>query len=144
MCWISRDLKIEIAKEDIPVWKVVYKIKNTPEKCRSYYGKYIYTKNNYEYTPIDITILSDGHVEGNKGFHSYSDELKGVYTTIGIDVAIKSNSSMINIVLINYPMECNLKMARFFIPKGAQYMKNDVGEIISNTIIFDEFIDENI
>ena len=46
MCWISRDLKIEIAKEDIPVWKVVYKIKNTPEKCRSYYGKYIYTKNN--------------------------------------------------------------------------------------------------
>ena len=52
-------------------------------------------------------------------------------------------SSMESPILIRYPKDNNMdtKMAKFFIPKGARYIKNDTGQIISTAIIFDGFID---
>lgn len=143
MCWMSNNLKVEIAEKDIPVWKVVDKIENYPEKCRSYYARYIYTKNSYDWTPINLTISNDGHIEGSKGFHSYSNELKAVNTADRIDVIMKCKSSMESPVLTCYfkDKNMNIRIARFFIPKGAKYIKNDVGKIISTAIVFDGFID---
>lgn len=141
MCWMSNNIEIKTAKENISVWKVVYKINNAPERCRSYYTKYNYAKNYYEYTPMCITILSDGHIQGDKGFHSYSNDLEGIYTIKGIDVTMKGKLFIESVILAHYLNDPDLKMARFIIPKGAQYMKNEVGEIMSDTIIFDGFID---
>lgn len=149
MCWVSNGKpEIKIAEEDIPVWKVVYKIEDISKRdkylyglkrCKSYYYGYIYRKNTCEHTPIVFKTLGN-LFKGEGGFHSYSDELKGMRTLRGINVKRKF-IPFIYITLFNYPKELNLKMARFFIPKGAQYMKNDKGEIISNAIVFDSFID---
>lgn len=143
MCWTSNDLKIKTAEEDISVWKIVYEADGVIEKCRSFYNKYIYTKNRYEYTPINITILDNGQVEGNKGFHSYSNKLKGIHTIGGIKVTMKWGPRMETAILVNYPNEPNIKMAKFLIPKGSQYIENNIGEIISTAIVFIGFIDDN-
>lgn len=149
MCWTSKGKpEIKIAEEDIPVWKVVYKIEDifkrdrylyTFKKCKSYYYNYIYTKNICEHTPIAFKTLGN-LIKGEGGFHSYSDELKGRRTLQEIKVNRRFGPLMY-ITLCSYPKELNLKMARFFIPKGAQYMKNEMGEIISDAIVFDSFID---
>lgn len=149
MCWTSKGKpEIKIAEEYIPVWKVVYKIEDifkrdkylyTFKKCKSYYYDYLYTKNICEHTPIAFKTLGN-LIKGEGGFHSYSDELKGRRTLREIKVNRRFGPLM-EITLFNYPKEPNLKMGRFFIPKGAQYMKNNRGEIISNAIVFDDFID---
>lgn len=149
MCWVSNGKpEIKIAEEDIPVWKVVYKIEDILKRgkylygfkrCKSYYYDYIYRENICEHTPIAFKTLGN-LFKGEGGFHSYSDELKGMHTLRGINVNRKF-TPFAYITLFNYPKEPNLKMARFFIPKGAQYMKNDEGEIISNAIVFNSFID---
>lgn len=140
MCWVSNGKpEIKIAEEDIPVWKVVYKIEDISKRCKSYYYDYIYRENICEHTPIAFKTLGN-LFKGEGGFHSYSDELKGMYTLRGINVNRKF-TPFTYITLFDYPKEPNLKMAKFFIPKGAQYMKNDEGEIISNAIVFNSFID---
>ena len=141
MCWTSNNIKIETAEEDIPVWKVVHKV--NCDQCRSFYSKYMYIKNRYAYTPICITISNNGHIEieGNKGFHSYSNKLRGIDTIDGIDVIMGWKSSTENALLTGYLREDNIKMAKFIIPKGFQYLENEIGEIISNAIVFDGFIE---
>lgn len=149
MCWTSKGKpEIKIAEEDIPVWKVVYEVKDifrrdeylySFKRCKSYYNDYIYRKNICEHTPIIFKTLGN-LIKGELGFHSYSDELKGMHTLRGINVNRRFGPLMY-ITLCSYPKELNLKMARFFIPKGARYMKNDIGEILSDAIVFDSFID---
>lgn len=75
MCWVSDKLKIKTAKKDIPVWKVVYPTNyNFPNSCRSLYTRFVYVKGDLETTPMNFEVRMS-IVNGNGGFHSYSDKV---------------------------------------------------------------------
>lgn len=142
MCWYCDKLKIKTAKKDISVWKIV-RCSDSSDKCISLYEKFSYVKSiintssiNFELRRCDKTII------GSTGFHSYSNKLKWE----------KSNDKSIFYVykkrifsnLKDYIItvgSSNVRIARFYIPKGYQYAENKDGEIISSAIVFKGFID---
>lgn len=140
MCWVSRKLKIKIAKKDIPVWKIVYSSTDSPfYKCCSLYKKFAYTKDVLETIPIKFEIK--GHnVFGNEGFHSYSNKLKwekGDTVVFIKNKTIFRSKKFVICIAIRFDM----RIARFYIPKGYEYAENEDGEIISSAIVFDGFIE---
>lgn len=142
MCWYSKKLKIKTAKKDIPVWKIV-RCSDSSDECISLYAKFFYVKSiintssiNFELRRFDKTII------GSTGFHSYSNKLKLESSDDKPLLFVYKKRIFSN--LKDYIIavgSSNVRIARFYIPKGYQYAENKNGEIISSAIVFDSFID---
>lgn len=140
MCWYSKKFKIKTAKKDIPVWKVVKTDCWDPTCCLSYYKNYSYFKDILEIRPIEFRLES-GSVKGTTGFHSYSKKLKWNRTENYIYIVATDFFGFTIANILVYQNRPDVKIARFYIPKGAQYAENELGEIISSAIVFNNFID---
>lgn len=141
MCWYSEKLKIKTAKKDIPVWKIVYlSVDNSPNKCCSFFKNFVYIKDVLKTTSIYFRVRNNG-IEGNIGFHSYSNKLKWKMRDNTIFVLKKKIPFRVQDFIEVYEYYPDTRVAKFHIPAGAKYAKNKDGEIISSAIVFDNFID---
>lgn len=142
MCWCCNKLKIKTSKKDIPVWKIVRGSIDSPDKCYSLYMKFPYVKHMIEVTPIVFEVDEyNDIVIGNKGFHSYSNKLKWEKDNTDIIVFRKKILFRPKNYIICIPDQCDIRIAKFYIPKGYKYAENKKGEIISSAIVFDGFIE---
>lgn len=142
MCWYCDKLKIKTAKKDISVWKIVQHSVVSTDKCYSLYAKFPYIKSIIETTSIGFEVTRhDGIFKGNKGFHSYSNKLEWERDDTTIFVFRKKTLFRSQNYIIDVTDQCNIKIAKFHIPKGYKYAINKDGEIISSAIVFDRFIE---
>lgn len=138
MCWVGRGFA-KIAAKDIVVYKLGHVIETTKEFLSLY--------QNYEYVPgirnktITLTPMKGlEHVSQLRkdelgviyeGYHSYRDislPFKGIKSDFRIIYLGKTRE---HIGIYN-----NYYVVTFIIPKGSQYYENDLGEIVSNNIIY--------
>ena len=142
MCWRCNKLKIKTSKKDIPVWKIVWHSINSPDKCYSLYKKFPYVKHMIEVTSIEFEVDEcEGMVIGNKGFHSYSNKLKCERDNTNIIVFRKKILFRPKNYIACVADHWDIRIAKFYIPKGYKYAENKRGEIISSAIVFDSFIE---
>lgn len=142
MCWYCDKLKIKTAKKDIPVWKIVRRSIDSPDKCYSLYYKFPYVKHIIDVTSIEFEVDEcEGMVRGNKGFHSYSNKLKCERDNTDIIVFRKKILFRPKNYITSVADKWDIRIAKFYIPKGYKYAENKKGEIISSAIVFDSFID---
>ena len=133
MCWVCdiENLKAQIAKEDINVYKIVNKA--TKESCVSLFRDYTYYLN---ITPplLTLGVMSAIFAKITEGYHSYSS------VNFVCDSIRKGNfgSYVKTIQLGNskekFTVDNSLYLATFIIPKGSVYFTNEAGAIVSNII----------
>ena len=141
MCWESSKLKIKTTKKDIFVWKIVYLyVDNSHNKCYSFFNNFVYTKDVLETTSMDFRVRKNG-IDGNMGFHSYSNKLKWEMRDDTIFVLKKKMPFRVQDFIEVYDCYPDTRVAKFHIPAGTKYAKNKDGEIISSAIVFDNFIE---
>lgn len=138
MCWSCRieNLKAQIAKEDIIVYKLV--MKATEESCMSPFRRYNYRKDYIQTSlPIEIEI---------EQYSAYAGIVKGYYSYKSVSFICDSRKINISGIL-SKDIQCgnrietiavdnSLYLATFIIPKDAVYLVNEQGIIVSNSIIY--------
>lgn len=129
MCWCGKDNR-EIAKIDIPVFKIVQK---DPELGFISYYRYFQYKVGDVYSSRIKKIIGPemSYLSINNGLHSYSNDCK--IAKIGcsffissckgyeVDFCVEENERKL------YKLEC-------VIPRGSAYYKNKFGEIVSSRL----------
>lgn len=144
MCWESKKLKIKTAKKDIPVWKVVHANKDIygkyTNKCCSFYKYFEYILKVRNTTQMSFDVLNTENIFiGKNGFHSYSNKVK--YTIHENNNILVYINKLFFDYTICYYFRCNPTIVKCHIPKGSKYAINKHGEIISNDIVLDEFVE---
>ena len=144
MCWAERleNVNIQIADKDIEVYKVVYKADK--KSCKSCVRGFMYEANTlYKMPPIQInksymyrtySVISMIYIQ--EAYHSYTKiqyTLSGIYEKdpIYTGKSIIFGNQLREIILYN-----PYYVATFVIPKGATYIINTKGEIVSDKIIY--------
>ena len=140
MCWAERleNVNIQIADKDIEVYKIV--TYTNKQSCVSIIKNFNYTANILYKIPIleyDGIARKYGVLKIEKAYHSYTRiqfvcnstfrVVKGVYRCKSI---ILGNKRML------MSFENDGYIATFIIPKGATYIINTKGEIVSDKIIY--------
>lgn len=144
MCWKSKKLKIKIAKKDIPVWKIVHPNKDIygkyTNKFRSFYKGFEYILKVRNTTQMSFDVLNTENIFiGKNGFHSYSNKVK--YTIHeSNNISVYLNKLFFDYTICYYYRD-NTIIAKCHIPKGSKYAINKYGEIISNDIVLDEYVE---
>ena len=141
MCWISNKLKIRIAKKDIAVWKVVFFDRKR--------GIYISPITDYRYI-LDVInnanmvfkIINDhSSIGGYEGFHSFSNTVYYNYDNRKVYIYKKHIFAKDEFILKFYDKSnFDFVIAKGRLPKGTKYAINKNGEIISSSIVIDDFI----
>lgn len=145
MCWESKKIKIKIAKKDISVYKVVHAYKDNygkySDKCRSFYKYFEYILKVRNTTQMAFTALNTKNTfVGINGFHSYSNKMK--YAVKNGSVLFYSSPLFFGRSFSEYySFNRNPIIVKCHIPKGSKYAINKFGEIISNDIVLDEYVE---
>ena len=140
MCWIEvlRNVKYQVADKDIKVYKIVTWANK--RSCVSIIKNFNYTANTlYKVPTLECNEIARryGTLKIEKAYHSYT----------GIQFVCDSAFHMTqgiyrckHIIFGNRRMFISFKndsyIATFIIPKGAIYIINSCGEIVSNQIIY--------
>jgi hypothetical protein len=136
MCWTCciENLKAQIAKEDIKVYKIVRKANK--ESCVSLFIEYTYYKNSiHPSLVLEVRVGSSySFAEIKEGYHSYSS-VNFVYDSIesgflGTLSKIVQCGNSEKVLSINNPFY----LATFVIPKNSVFFINEEGVIVSNEI----------
>lgn len=136
MCWVCdiENLKVQKAKEDINVYKVVKKA--TKKSCISPFMDYTYYLKDIQ-PSLTLRVIIEPRSDFAKieeGYYSYSS-VSFVYNSIMLSIdgklykAIWCGNHKEMIAVDNY-----LYLATFIIPKGSTYFINEEGVIVSNKI----------
>ena len=144
MCWESEKLKIKTAKKDIPVWKVVHANKDIygkyTNKCYSFYAYFEYILKVRNTTQMSFDVLNTKNIFiGKNGFHSYSNKVKYIIHE-NKNILVYLNKLFFQYTICYY-FRCNPIIVKCHIPKGSKYAINKHGEIISNDIVLDEYVE---
>ena len=136
MCWVCdiKNLKAQIAKEDINVYKIVRKANK--ESCVSLFMDYTYYKNS-----IHPFLVLEVRVESS---YSFAKIEKGYYSYSSVSFVCDSVRRSIDGKLYK-AMQCGNRkemlrvdnsfyLATFVIPAGSVYFINEDGVIVSNKI----------
>lgn len=138
MCWSSKNLKIKTAKRNIPIWKVVH-FDNKNKIYISPIKGYHYIPDNYNTTKMTFQVSDNfNEIIGYEGFHSFSNKV--CYKYSGIDIHIYKKCIFIKRFIYNM-WGPSAAIAKGYLPKGTKYAVNKFGEIISNCIVINKFID---
>lgn len=142
MCWTSKNLKIKTAKRNIPIWKVVHFDKQNKIYVSPIKG-YHYILDNHNIAKMTFrTNNYYNEINGYEGFHSFSNKLRYKYSNGNISVYKKGifiTSFIYSISDEGYNFLPAI--AKGYLPKGTKYAINEVGEVISDCIVINEFID---
>ena len=125
MCWAERleNVNIQIADKDIEVYKVVYKANK--KSCKSCVRGFMYEAN---------TLYKMPSIEPIKSYITYSD-ISIIYIREAYHSYTKIQPTLSN-QLRAIRSDNPYYVATFVIPKGATYIINTKGEIVSDKIIY--------
>ena len=142
MCWTSNKLKIKTAKKNIPIWKVV-EFDNKRKIYISPFKYYQYSTGVVNHTQMIFKAFNYScEINGYEGFHSFSNKLR--YECSKGDISIyKKGIFTKEKYFFTYDADCNFSpvIAKGYLPKGTKYAINKIGEVISDCIVINEFID---
>ena len=144
MCWTSKKMKIKTSRKNIPIWKVV--LFDVMKR------KYVSPIKGFYYIPCtrysaQMTFSVDeyfGVIMGHNGFHSFSSKLYYTYSRDIEKVSVYKKGLFLGEPIHNFSndsYDTYLVIAKGYLPKGTRYAINKRGEIISNSIVLNEFID---
>ena len=140
MCWLSNKLKLKIAKKDSVVWKVV--------QYDTIKGIYVSPIKRYRYildiiynTSMVFRVNDYPGIGGCEGFHSFSNKVYFRYFDDKVHIYKKrifaKDKHLFNIY---GDTGFDFAIAKGRLPKGTKYAINKNGEIISSSIVIDDFI----
>ena len=144
MCWAERKeaVDIQIADKDIEVYKVVYKADK--KSCKSCVRGFMYEANTlYKIPSIELKksyiyrmyrVISMIYIQ--EAYHSYT-KIQYTFSRIYEKDSIYTGKRIIfgnqlRSIILDNPYY----IATFIIPKGATYIINTKGEIVSDKIIY--------
>ena len=140
MCWteIKDRINIQIAYKDYKVYKIV--LDANKQSCKSIVRGFNYTVDTlYNIPTIEFEVIDPyyGKIKIEKAYHSYT----GIHFICDSSYRIHSGATRCKDLLfgkrrICIPFENDGYIATFIIPKGATYIINTKGEIISDKIIY--------
>lgn len=141
MCWIGIDFetKIKVAKDNIPVTKVVIINHN---KIKSYYEGFEYSIGKTYKTKLDLPSQNSIACYGQRswsiyeGFHSYNSSCPLEKDYVDGTVVAVLNSKRHRHIAGYFPEKASdiLGIMSCIIPKDSIYYENEYGEIVSDTI----------
>lgn len=131
MCFFARNPQKRIAESDVTCYKIVYVHK---KKINSYVRAFPYELNKKYFQPIQFYKNRFGS-RAEEGFHSYNkveyafNEYYGLY---------------IESPYFRTSVDSNERIVKCIIPKGTIYYKNELGEIISESIVIKKIINPSL
>ena len=140
MCWIEikDNINVQIADKDFEVYKIV--LNANKQSCTSIVRRFNYTVNTlYAIPTIESKVIDPycGKIKIEKAYHSYTE----VHFIWDSSYYIHCGATLCKDMLfgkrgICIPFENDWYIATFIIPKGATYIINTKGEIVSDKIIY--------
>lgn len=140
MCWteIKNNINVQIADRDFKVYKIV--LDASKQSCKSIIKGFNYTVDTlYNIPTIEYAVIDPyyGKIKIEKAYHSYT----GIHFICDSSYSIHSRATKCKDLLFGkrkvcIPFENEAYIATFIIPKGATYIINTKGEIISDKIIY--------
>ena len=140
MCWIEikDNINVQIADKDFKVYKIV--LDANKQSCTSIVKGFNYIVNTlYAIPTIESKVIDPycGKIKIEKAYHSYT----GIHFICGASYCILGGATRCKDLLFGnkavcIPFENDGYIATFIIPKGAMYIINTKGEIVSNKIIY--------
>lgn len=142
MCWLSEKLKIKIAKKDVAVWKVVFFDRKRMIYISPIAGyRYILDVIN-NMNMVFKVINNSSSIGGYEGFHSFSNKVYYRHFDNKVHIFKKRIFAEDEHVFNIYGnLGFDFAIAKGRLPKGTKYAINKNGEIISSSIVIDNFID---
>lgn len=130
MCWTTKKPIVRlIAKEDVPVFKIC---RNISGQICSYFKFYYYSLHFLYKQSEPLRIKAVYSIE--EGFHSYSS--KCVAQTQESVLYIKFENKEV----FSYPYCDWVILVEGIIPKGSEYLINEQGECVSNSIYLTKIV----
>ena len=140
MCWIEikDNINIQIADKDFKVYKIV--LDASKQSCTSIVKRFNYTVNTLHAIPtIESKVIDPycGKIKIEKAYHSYT----GIHFIWNASYCILGGTTRCRDLLFGkqkvcIPIKNDAYIATFIIPKGATYIINTKGEIVSDKIIY--------
>ena len=140
MCWIEikDNVNIQISDKDFKVYKIV--LDANKQSCTSIVKGFNYIVNTlYAIPTIESKVINPycGEIKIEKAYHSYT----GIHFICNSSYYIHCGATRCKDVLfgkrgICIPFENDWYIATFIIPKGATYIINTKGEVVSDKIIY--------
>lgn len=139
MCWIEikDNVKYQVADKDIEVYKIV--LDANKQSCTSIVKGFNYTVNILYAIAIESEVIDPycGKIKIEKAYHSYTEVHFIWDSSYRIhNGGTRCKDSLFGKRVICIPFENNWYIATFIIPKGATYIINTKGEIVSDKIIY--------
>ena len=137
MCWIEikDNINVQIADKDFEVYKIV--LDANKQSCTSIVKGFNYIVNILYAIPIESEVINPycGKIKIEKAYHSYT----GIHFIWDASYCIHNGATRYKDLLFGkrrvcIPFENDAYIATFVIPKGATYIINTKGEIVSNKI----------
>ena len=140
MCWteIRDNINVQIANKGFRVYKIV--LDANKQSCKSIIMGFDYTVNTPYYIPtIEYEVFDHYYrkIKIKKAYHSYTgirfilDSSYHIHTG-----ATKCKDFLFGKRRVCIPFENEAYIATFIIPKGATYIINAQGEVVSDKIIY--------
>lgn len=138
MCWteIRDNVNVQIADKDFKVYKIVSDANK--QSCKSIIMDFDYTVNTPYYIPtIEYEVFGFRYkvVNIKKAYHSYTG-IHFICDSSFYNRAIRSKGMLVGKRRISVPFENEGYIATFIIPKGATYIINTQGAVVSDKIIY--------
>ena len=140
MCWIEakNNINVQIADRDFKVYKIV--LDASKQSCKSIVKGFNYTVDTlYNIPTIESKVIGPycEKIKIEKAYHSYT----GIHFICNSSYYIHDGLTKCKDLLfgkrgICIPFENEAYIATFIIPKGATYIINAQGEVVSDTIIY--------
>ena len=140
MCWIEikDNINVQIADKDFKVYKIV--LDANKQSCTSIVKGFNYAVNILHAIPtIESKVIDPycGKIKIEKAYHSYT----GIYFIWDASYCILGGATRCKDLLFGnkavcIPFENDGYIATFIIPKGATYIINTKGEVVSDKIIY--------
>ena len=136
MCWIEikDNINVQIADKDFKVYKIV--LDASKQSCKSIVKGFNYTVNTlYAIPTIESKVIDPycGKIKIVKAYHSYTE----IHFICDSSYLIhRCKDFLFGKQKVCIPIKNDAYIATFIIPKGATYIINTKGEIVSNKIIY--------
>ena len=138
MCWIEikDNVNFQIANKDFKVYKIVFDANK--QSCTSIVRGFNYTVNILYAIPIESEVIDPycGKIKIEKAYHSYT----GIHfiwdASYYFGGATRYRDLLFGKQKVCIPIKNDAYIATFVIPKGATYIINTKGEIVSDKIIY--------
>lgn len=140
MCWteIRDNINVQIANKDFKVYKIVSDANK--RSCKSIVRGFNYTVDTlYNIPTIESEVIDPyyGKIKIEKAYHSYTGIRFILDSSYHIHAgATKCKDFLFGKRRVCIPFENEAYIATFIIPKGATYIINAQGEVVSDKIIY--------